>query len=219
MLNGILQVLVNGVGWNKIAECGCSDTSCYRYFKELQRRGKLKLIYKLLANNKTDVIEGSIDTTTISSFEFERGVGWNGHKHIEGTKLSLFADKIGRPADVLFGKGNKDDRSFLLPHLENTVGKLKRLINLDMMYMGISIRREMRIKGIKINMKVREQDYRRKRGPKFDFDKQKYNLRFLVERLNGWLKNFKRVKVRREYHFAMFKAFVYLALIIILIRY
>jgi hypothetical protein len=106
-----------------------------------------------------------------------------------------------------------------MPHLENTVERLKKLINLDMMYMGIDIRQEMRIKGIKVNMKVREQDYRRKRSSKFDFDKQKYNLRFLVERLKAWLKNFELVGIRREYHFAMFKAFVYLALIIILICY
>lgn len=45
LLNGILQVLVNGVAWRKIAFCGCSYISYYRYFRELQRRGKLKLLY------------------------------------------------------------------------------------------------------------------------------------------------------------------------------
>ncbi|HCM82614.1 TPA: hypothetical protein DIS60_04615 [Patescibacteria group bacterium] len=45
-----------------------------------------------------------------------------------------------------------------------------------------------------------------------------YKLRFLIERLNGWIKKFKRLKFRREYHVSSFKAFVYLALIIILLR-
>lgn len=219
LVNGILQVLVNGVTWGKIAECGCSYISCYRYFKELQRRGKLKHIYKALSHSNADLVEGSIDTTTIPSFEFSYGVGWNGHKHIAGTKLSLFADKNGRPADVLFGKASKDDRSFLSDHIRNTFGKVKKVLNLNMMYMGLQVRRTMRRHGIKVNMKIREQDYRRKRGPKFRFDKENYNLRFLVERLNGWLKNFKRIRIRQEYHVASFKAFVYLALIIILIRY
>ncbi|OIP84106.1 hypothetical protein AUK04_02720 [Candidatus Roizmanbacteria bacterium CG2_30_33_16] len=44
LLNGILQVLVNGVVWRKVTYCGCGYASCWRYFQELQRRGKLKLI-------------------------------------------------------------------------------------------------------------------------------------------------------------------------------
>ena len=219
LLNGILQVLVNGVSWGKIAFCGCSYVSCFRYFQELQRRGILKLIYKALSRVKTDLSLGSIDTTTITSFEFQRGVGWNGKDRVVGTKLSLFADKKGQPADIVFGKGNNDDRSFLPQHCKNTVGKRKKILNLDMMYMGLTIRRDFRRKGIRINMKVRDQDYRRKRGPKFSFNAQIYNLRFLVERLNGWLKNFRRLRMRRDYNLAMFKAFVYLCLIIILMRY
>ena len=67
-------------------------------------------------------------------------------------------------------------------------------------------------------MEIREGDYIRKRGPKFKFDETKYQVRFQIERLNAWLKNFWRIRIRREYHPAMFKAFVYLALIIILMR-
>ena len=54
--------------------------------------------------------------------------------------------------------------------------------------------------------------------PKFKFDKDKYQVRFKVERCFAWLENFWRIKIRREYRLAMFKAFVYLAAIIILIR-
>ena len=218
LLNGILQVLVNGVPWRKMALCGCSYGSCFRYFQELERRGKLKLVYQTLAKTSTDLKDGSIDTTTIPSFEFERGVGWDGHDHVVGTKVSLFADRNGLPADVSFGKGNTFDRDFVKDHLKNTYGKRKKIINVDMRYMGLSFRREMRQKGIRVNMKTRDQDYTRKRGPKFKFDKEKYALRFLVERLNGWIQNFWRLRLRREYHLTSFKAFVYLALIIILIR-
>lgn len=63
LLNGVLQFLVNGVAWNKIADCGCSYASCYRYFKELQRLGILKLVYETLADGKTNISEGAIDTT------------------------------------------------------------------------------------------------------------------------------------------------------------
>lgn len=218
LLNGILQVLVNGVGWGKIAACGCGYASCWRYFQELQRRGKLKLVYQALAQDKTNVIEGAIDTTTATSFRFRRMTGWDGkHKKI-GTKISIFADKDGLPADVDFGKGSKHDGRFLPKHITNTAGRRKRILNLDKIYTDLSFRREMRNKGTKVNMETRRRDYTRKRGPKFGFDKEKYQVRFQIERLNGWLKNFWRIRIRREYHPAMFKAFVYLALIIILIR-
>ena len=218
LLCGILQVLVNGVSWNKMAWCGCSYVSCWRYMHELQRRGKLKLILRELSKLKTDITEGSIDTTTASSFEFKHCTGWDGNNKKVGTKISVFSDNNGLPADVTFGKGNADDKSMLPGHIKNTVSRRKRKINLDMKYMSLALRRNMRKKGIKINMKVREQDYRRKRGPKFQFDEESYKRRFLLERTNGWIKAFRSLTLRRSYHIASFKALVYLAIIIILLR-
>lgn len=146
LLNGILQVLVNDVAWSKIAECGCSPTSCWRYFQEIQRRGKLKLMYEVLARKKTDVIEGAIDTTTTTSFRFKRMTGWDGkHKKI-GTKISLFTDKYGLPADVAFGKGNKYDGDFVSAHVKKTVGRRIKVLNLDKGYTSVTLRREMRNK-------------------------------------------------------------------------
>src|SRR3989304_8707447 len=218
LLNGILQVLVNGVAWRKIAACGCSYVSCWRYFQELQRRGKLKFIYEALARKKTDVVEGAIDTTTATSFRFKQMTGWDGkHKKI-GTKISLFTDKYGLPADVAFGKGNTYDGDFVQPHMKKTVGRRTKILNLDKGYTSVDLRREMRNKGTKINMEMKQGNYRRKRGPKFSFDKQKYQVRFLVERTNAWLKSFRHIRTRRDCLSAMFKAFVYLALIIVLIR-
>lgn len=219
LINGILQVLVNGVAWEKIAECGCSYSSCYRYFKEIQRRGGLKLIYQILAWDKTDITNGAIDTTTVTSFAFSSMTGWNGHKKVVGTKVSLFTDENGLPADVGFGKGSTNDKVFLPNHIKNTVGKPKKTLNLDMLYMNLGFRREMRKRGIRVNMKCREQDFTRKKGPKFKLDYKKYQVRFLIERTNAWLKNFRRLRIRREYNVAMFKAFVYLALILILTRH
>ena len=218
LIGGILQVLVNGTAWGKIAECGCSYVSSFRYFQELQRRGKLKLIYQAISKEKTDITEGSIDTTTISSFEFRHQTGWDGHNKKIGTKVSIFADKNGLPADVGFDKGNVDDKDILPQHLKSTVGRRKKIISLDMKYMSLALRRNMRKKGIRINMKVRDQDYRRKRGPKFRFDEEIYKRRFLLERTNGWIKAFRSLVLRRSYQIASFKVLVYLALIIILIR-
>lgn len=140
LVNGILQVLVNGVCWRKIADCGCSYTSCWRYFKELQRRGKLKLIYQVLAGEKTDITEGAIDTTTATSFRFKHMTGWDGkHKKIR-TKISLFTDTQGAPADVNFGKGSDADPSFLPGHIKKTARRRRKILNLDKVYVSLELR-------------------------------------------------------------------------------
>lgn len=161
---------------------------------------------------------GYVDTTTIHSYEFTHLTGWDGNNKKVGTKVSIFTDDRGLPADVAFAAGNTDDKDILSGHLVNTQGRKKKILSLDMKYMSLKLRRELRRKGIRVNMGVREQDYRRKRGPKFKFDEKIYKLRFWLERTNGWLKSFRSLVLRRQFHPAMFKALVYLALIIILIR-
>ncbi len=219
ILTGVLQVLVNDVAWMKIAWCGCSYVTCYRYFKELQRRGKLKLIFEALAKHKTDVTESAIDTNSVTSFRFKQMTGWCGKHKKPSTKISLFTDINGLPVDMLLGKGGIDDRTFISKHMQNGGYKRKiETLNLDKGYTSMTLRRKMRKRGIHINMQTRRGDYIRKRGPKFRFFKEKYKVRFKVERMFAWMENFRHIKLRREYNPAMFKAFIYLALILILLR-
>jgi len=218
LLNGILQHLVNGVAWEKIAKCGASPVSCWRYKRQLQRRGKLKLIFQVLADEKTDITESAMDTNSTTSFRFKKMAKWDGkHKKIS-IKVSLFTDINGLPADVLFGSGKVHDKDFVWEHYNNTSNKRKKIVNLDKVYTSAQLRREMRNKGTYINMQMRKGDYTRKRGPKFQFNEEKYKVRFKVERTHGWMENFRQLKLRRDYLPAMFKASVYLALIIILLR-
>lgn len=219
ILNGILQVLVNDVAWMKIAGCGCSYVTCYRYFCELQRRGKLKLIFEVLAREKTNVIEAAIDTNSVSSFRFRRMTGWCGKHKKPSTKISLFTDINGLPADVAFDKGNVHDLKFLPSHIQNGGHRRRiKILNFDKGYTSCGLRRRLRKKGTYVNMQTRRGDYVRKKGPKFRFDEEKYKVRFKVEKTFGWMENFRHIKLRREYKPTMFKAFVYLTLILILLR-
>lgn len=218
LLSGIIQVLRLGIPWYQIFDCGCSYSSCFRYFKEIQRRGAFHLIQEELARTKTDIAECAIDTTTVTSFRFSDMTGWDGKHRKVGTKVSIISDINGLPADILFGKGSKHDIKFLPEHVENTAGRRKNILNLDKGYTSKELRRDLRNKGIKVNMETRANDYTAKRGPKFGFDEEKYKVRFQIERLNGWLKAFKRLRTRVDFSSSSFKAFVYLAVIIILVR-
>jgi hypothetical protein len=109
----------------------------------------------------------------------------NGKYRSEGTKVSVFTDKHGLPADVLFGKGNVDDKVFVQQHVKNTHGKRKKMLNLDKGYISIALRRALQAKKIRVNMAIRRIDYTRKRGRMFWFDKEIYKMRSELERTNG----------------------------------
>lgn len=218
LFNGIIQVLRLGIPWKNIFDCGASGSSCHRYFREITRRGKFKKIFKQLSLKKTNIIECASDTDSTTSYRFSRGVGRDGRHKKPSTKISLLTDIIGLPADVQFGKGNLPDPSFLSSHLKNTSGRRKKILNLDKIYVSLNLRREMRSKGTFVNMEMRHGDYIRKIGPKFKLKEDKYKVRFLIERTFAWIENFKRCKFRLDYTLSSFKSWVYLALIIILIR-
>lgn len=218
LLSGILQVLKLGVGWNQIFDCGASGTSCWRYFKEIQRRSIFKLLFKKLAKQKTNVVECASDTDTIWSYRFKTEVGWDGRHKRYGTKISLLTDIDGLPADVIIKTAKTFDGNFIDQHMENTHGRRKEVLNLDKIYVSLERRREYRNKGTFINMETRANDYKRKRGPKFSFDQDKYQVRFKIERCFAWVEQFKRARHRVDRHISTFRAIILLALIIILIR-
>ena len=199
-------------------DCGCSYSSCFRYFRELQRRGIFKKEFLALSRLKTDITECAIDTDSTSSSRFRRGAGWDGRHKKYGTKISLLGDKNGLPADVLVDNARRSDPSFLDQHIKNTAGRRKKVLNLDKIYVSLERRRKYKKKGIYINMKTRKRDYIRKKGPKFKLKEEKYRVRFLVEKLFAWIENFRRCKYRVDYKLSSYKGFVYLALLIILIR-
>ncbi|MEN8253181.1 MAG: transposase, partial [Patescibacteria group bacterium] len=164
LLSGILQVMVLGIPWYQIFDCGCSFMSCYRYFKELQRRGLFKKYFLKLSKVKTNVIECASDTNTIKSYRFKSEVGWDGKHKVNGTKISLLTDINGLPADVIIESAKIHDGVFCDQHLQNTRGRRKRILNLDKLYTSADRRRKCRQSGIKVNMETKKGDYTRKRG-------------------------------------------------------
>lgn len=218
LLSGILQVLKLGIGWNQIFDCGASGTSYWRYFKEVQRRSIFRRLFKKLAKQKTNVVECASDTNTIWSYRFKAEVGWDGRHRMYGTKISLLTDIGGLPADAIIESAKTFDGNFIDRHMENTVKRRKRVLNLDKIYVSLDRRREYRNKGTFINMEMRANDYTRKKGPKFSFNEEKYQVRFKIERCFAWIEQFKRARHRVDRNISTFRAIIFLALIIILIR-
>jgi transposase len=93
LLTGIVQVLKLGINWRNIFDCGVSPSSCWRYFRELQRRGSVKKIFKLISEEKTDISECASDTDSTLSYRFKKQTGYDGRKKYQSTKISLLTDK------------------------------------------------------------------------------------------------------------------------------
>lgn len=215
---GIIYVLKRSVPWYDCPNFGASASSCFRYFREIQRRGELKKIFKLKTRDKTNINICSIDSSSITSYRFKSGTGFDGKHKKCATKVSALADQKGLPVDIVFGKGNLHDLKFVPDHIKNVSGRGKRILNMDKGYTSLELRRNLRQKGIKVNMEMRSRDYTRKIGPKFKLNQEIYDTRFMIERLFSWLKSFKRCRLRQEFTMSSFKAFIYLSMIIILIR-
>lgn len=218
LLKGILCVLKYDIPWNSLDIEGTSGASCWRYFNELQRRGYLKLISKALAKQYLNLDICSIDSSTATSFNFKALVGFNGKHKKYGTKISVLSDKNGLPFDIVFDKGSKHDLKFVPKHLANTRNTKKSILNMDKGYTSIDLRRNLSSKKIKVNMETRKNDYHHKKGPKFKLNQVIYKLRFNLEKTFGWLKAFRRIRTRKDHHSAIFKGFVYLGAIIVLVR-
>lgn len=218
LLRGTIKVLKYDIPWNDLDISGASGISCWRYFNEIQKRGLLKQVFLALVTEHLDIEISSIDSSTATSFNFKSGVGFNGKHKKYGTKISVLSDKNGFPYDIEFDKGSKHDLHFVQKHIKNTCGKRKKISNLDKGYTSIELRRNMRKKKIHINMETRKNDYTRKKGPKFKLDKENYAFRSLIEQKFGWMKAFRRVRTRKDHKLAMYKGFVYLSAIIVLIR-
>jgi len=218
LVEGILLVLRQGIAWNNISVEGASGTSCFRYFRELQRRGAFHLAFRRLSQSVVHTSECSVDTTSISSFRFKGKTGWDGKHKKVATKVSLFSNKEGLPLSVVCHKGSVHDLHFVPKHLKDMYGRGVKLLHADKGYTSINLRRSLRRKGIRVNMEIRKGDYVRKRGPKFGFDGEKYVNRLKLERTFAWLKSFRGLRLRRSYLFSSFMGMVYVGLIVILIR-
>jgi transposase len=92
-----------------------------------------------------------------------------------------------------------------------------RLLAADRAYDSHSFRVSLRKRGIKacIPPRRRPKTWRKKRGRPLTADKETYKQRFKVERCFAWMGNYRRLLIRWERHFTVYRGFCFLALALI----
>ena len=144
----------------------------------------------------------------------------------KGTKLMVLADGEGTPLGILLEAASPAEVKLLEPLLDsvsvpkaNTAGRPRkrpdRLVA-DRGYDSNPLRENLEARGIepiiparRNNKKATHQDGRKLR---------RYRRRWIIERTNGWLQNFRRLYVRYERLIETFQGFVHLACALVTLR-
>lgn len=223
---GILQVHKTGCRWRDV-DCGCSGVSCWRYFTELQRRGIWEKTFQLsiqtkYRRRKGQPVRKALDCKVIPSPRFRIGTGYSKKHQTIGTKISLEVEERGGIDGITFAKANRHDLTLAKPTIRDSLSNgAKRAYSqaTDKGYDDTDYRHWLR--AMKIKHAIPQRIYgkrKRRRGRPFGCKPEYYGVRYVVERTNGWLEGFRRIKYRYEKKFSNFIGMVLLAAILINIR-
>ena len=227
LLPGILKLLRSGCRWRDLDASGIpAGITHWRRFRLWERKSWLwrlcrQLLSRLYHQGKVDLSLAAIDGTLVSSFSFRQQTGYSGKHHRTGTKIVAGTDKQGLPLSLAIAAGNRHDQPLALPALQRLkVGQRTRpeVILGDKGFDSAGFRRRLRKRGIKSNIPQRRFNRRRKRGRPPKYDPELGKQRFVVERTNGWLKSFRRLRFRYDYTSASFRGLVLLAFLVVCIR-
>lgn len=238
LLPGVLFVLRSGCRWRDLDRfrrfrddpSGITHWRRLRYWRNSPAFKKLWdfLLKGLSLEEKLDLNLISLDGSLIPSYEFKEKTGYSGKHNLTGTKISSLVDHNGLPLALTLTSGERNDMVLAEFTLENThinvrgnKGEQNSTLLADKGYDSKPFKYFLFTKGIKAN--IPEREFKRKHKRKYlpinsGYDQTLGKNRFVVERTNAWIKSFKRLKFRFDRSALSFEAFLYLGIMVILVR-
>ncbi len=238
LLPGILRVLRSGCRWRDLDlpgyPSGVTHWRRLRYWKQRSHFKKLwkRLLDVLVMGKWLDPSVFIIDGTLIPSYEFKERTGYSGKHRLVGMKLSIVVDGHGTPLAVSVAPGNVHDGALGYLTMENMYRPppLLRSIYATVLPEQVVLLGDKGYDSLQFRRFVKEQGYlpdipKRKGIPiepgaeeLYAHDTARSKRRSVVERTNGWLKKFRRLRYRVDRTTESFEAFLYLAGIVICAR-
>lgn len=238
LLSGILFILRSGSRWRDLDRfrrfkddpSGITHWRRLRYWRSSPAFRRLwdYLLKGLSLKDKLDLSLISLDGSLIPSYEFREKTGYSGKHHQTGTKISSLVDHNGLPLALTLASGQRNDMylaEFTLEHTHISVsgskGDGKTTLLADRGYDSKPFKHFLWGRGIKANIKERQFKRKHKRSYtpiNSNYDPKVGKQRFVVERTNAWIKSFKRLKFRFDRSALSFEAFLYLGVMVILVR-
>ncbi|MFQ6135335.1 MAG: IS5 family transposase, partial [Nitrososphaerales archaeon] len=223
VLNGVLWVLRTGAPWYDLPERYPPYQTCHRRFQQWVHSGVFEKVLQALATDlrergDIDLSECFIDGTFIAA---KKGVNVFGKtKRGKGSKLMAIADRSGLPVAAHVASASLHEVTLVTPTLANCFiidEQPTRLIG-DKAFDSDPLDAQLAL-DYSIEMIAPHRSSWRKR-PKTQDGRplRRYKRRWKVERLFGWLQNFRRILVRYDHYADNFLGFVQLGCILILLQ-
>ena len=239
LLPGILRVLRSGCRWRDLDRPGSpSGETHWRRLRYWHRRRGYRRVWRtlltfLVQGKRLDRSLVSLDGTLIPSQEFTEQTGYSGKHRAVGTKLSVLVDRAGTPLAVSVAPGNYHDcalgfltlaniykpPAILRDILPDAAKTAEPTLLADKGYDGLRFRQFVHDQGFRPLIPTRQGiPSEQATGELYSEDTVLQRKRYVVERTLSWLKGFRRLRYRVDRTAASFRAFVYLAVLVLSVR-
>ncbi len=230
-IEGILYVLITGCRWQDLPREYGAPTTVWRRLKHWGEAGVWERIWRaalaaLDSQGKLDWSMAFLDGSFAPAKKGGAKVGLT--KKGKGTKWMLVIDGTGLPLGFHLDSANAAEVRLAERTLDTIIvtrprGRPKQRpekLVADRAYDSSAFRRALRRRGIRmcIPAKRRPATWRAKRGRPVVARKEEYRCRYKVERSFAWLGNYRRLLIRWEHDFAVYRSFFAVAVMVLCVK-
>lgn len=230
-IEGILYILITGSRWQDLPRDFGAPTTVWRRLKRWSAMGIWERIWRaaLTELDRQDMLDWSMAFLDGSFAPARKGgdkVGLT--RKGKGTKWMLVVDRNGLPLGFHLDSANTAEVKLAEQTLDTIRvarprGRPKRRpqkLVADRGYDSSTFRTALRRRGVRmcIPPKRRPAKWRAKRGRPVVARKEDYRQRYIVERSFAWLGNFRRLLIRWESLFAVYRGFFAVAVMLVCVR-
>jgi transposase len=230
-IDGILYVLITGCRWQDLPREYGAPTTAWRRLKRWGEEGVWERIWRaalaqLDRHGQLDWSMAFLDGSFAPAKAGGDKVGLT--RKGKGTKWMLVVDGNGLPLGFHLDSANCAEvrlaertlNTIRVPRLRGRPKQRPKKLVADRGYDSSAFRRALRLWGIAmcIPPKRRPAKWRAKRGRPVLARKDGYRQRYTVERSFAWLGNFRRLLVRWERLFIVYRGFFTLAVLLVCLR-
>lgn len=209
LLDQLFILFKTNCGWRNIKH----TTTCWKYFREIQRRGLLTKFLNWVTESpwKNRPSKCIVDTSDIVSYKTTPYVAYSGKYHNYCLKFSLLINEKYVPLIGNIYPGAYPDSTILDETLIH-VPKLPYELFADKGFEKYERRRELANCNCQVRMEMKNCDKNRKLGRRFVFTQEHKLVRGSIEKVVGWLKSFgsmilnkfrKLAFIRAMFHFCL----------------
>ena len=219
ILAGIFYVLITGIQWRNLIKEYPPKSTCYYWFRKLSKMGAWKDTYQILFEIYAKHFNENLNTFVVDGTFVKAAMGGSkiGNTKIgKGTKVMQMVDKEGLLVSLHIDSANPHESQLLIKTLKNSISHtMPKYILGDRAYDSDKL--DMKCKKMGVTL-VAYHKLNRKNITQDGQEARRLKKRYIVERTNAHLKNYRKVNVRYERKPKLFEDFIWMAHCLIFIK-